>query len=42
MNVAIGIGLLVLCGAFVFLVVRVAGKNVANFDESKHESFLGK
>jgi hypothetical protein len=42
MNVAIGIGLIVLCCAFVFLVVKEAGKSVANFDEKKHESFLGK
>ncbi|MFD0698014.1 hypothetical protein ACFQZT_28470 [Paenibacillus sp. GCM10027628] len=42
MSLVIGILLVVLTCAFAWWIVRIAGRNVQNFDESKHESFLGK
>lgn len=42
MELTIGILLILITCLFAVFVVRVAGKNVRDFDESKHESFLGK
>lgn len=42
MELALGIILIAITCLFAGFVVRVAGKNVREFDESKYESFLGK
>ncbi|MFC5402910.1 hypothetical protein [Cohnella soli] len=42
MEMGIGIALIVVACLFAIWIVRLAGNNVRNFDESKHESFLGK
>lgn len=42
MNVAIGIVLVLVACAFAVWVVRIANDGIRNFDEKKHESFLGK
>jgi hypothetical protein len=42
MELTIGILLILITCFFAIFVVRVAGKSVRDFDESKHESFLGK
>ncbi|WP_255570149.1 hypothetical protein [Cohnella sp. CFH 77786] len=42
MELALGIALLAVTCLFAVFVVKVAGSNVRNFDESKYESFLGK
>ncbi|MEB3101616.1 hypothetical protein [Ferviditalea candida] len=39
---ALGIFLLVLTCAVAFGIGAIAAKNIREFDESKHESFLGK
>jgi hypothetical protein len=41
-ELALGIVLFAVTCLFAVFVVRVAGKNVREFDESKYESFLGK
>ncbi|WP_255414940.1 hypothetical protein [Cohnella sp. AR92] len=42
MELTLGIALIAVTCLFAVFVVRVASKNVREFDESKHESFLGK
>ncbi|WP_256760941.1 hypothetical protein [Cohnella sp. WQ 127256] len=42
MAMGIGIALIAVTCLFALWIVRLAGKNVRNFDESKHESFIGK
>lgn len=42
MAMGIGIALIVVTCLFALWIVRLAGNNVRNFDESKHESFIGK
>lgn len=42
MNVAIGVTLILVACVFALWIVRIAGKSIREFDESKHESFLGK
>ncbi|WP_276322341.1 hypothetical protein [Cohnella luojiensis] len=42
MALGIGIALIAVTCLFALWIVRLAGNNVRNFDESKHESFIGK
>jgi hypothetical protein len=42
MGLTIGILLIAVACLFAVWVVRLAGKGIREFDESKHESFLGK
>ncbi|WP_277424222.1 hypothetical protein [Cohnella candidum] len=42
MELTLGIVLIAITCLFAVFVVRVAGKSVREFDESKYESFLGK
>lgn len=42
MSLTIGIVLIAVTCLFAVWVVRIAGNSIRNFDESKHESFLGK
>ncbi|MFC5448499.1 hypothetical protein [Paenibacillus aestuarii] len=42
MGVTIGILLIVVACLFAWWIVRLAGKSIREFDESKHENFLGK
>ncbi|MFC5527872.1 hypothetical protein [Cohnella yongneupensis] len=42
MELGIGIALFVVTCLFAIWIIRLAGNNVRNFDESKHESFTGK
>jgi hypothetical protein len=41
-ELTLGIILIAVACLFAVFVVRVAGKSVREFDESKYESFLGK
>ncbi|MEB4798001.1 hypothetical protein P5G65_29265 [Paenibacillus chondroitinus] len=42
MGLAIGILIVVITCLFAGWIVNVANKSIREFDESKHESFLGK
>ncbi|MEX2415051.1 MAG: hypothetical protein WD424_02820 [Paenibacillaceae bacterium] len=42
MSTFIGIAIIVFTCLVALWIVRIAGKGVREFDESKHESFLGK
>lgn len=42
MELGFGIALILVTCLFALWIVRLAGNNVRNFDESKHESFIGK
>ncbi|WP_281279826.1 hypothetical protein [Cohnella pontilimi] len=42
MELTIGILLIVVTSLFAVWIVRLAGRSIREFDESKHESFLGK
>ncbi|MDB4868152.1 MAG: hypothetical protein JWR03_2485 [Cohnella sp.] len=42
MGLTIGIVLIAVACLFAVWIVRLAGKSIREFDESKHESFLGK
>ncbi|WP_258567645.1 hypothetical protein [Paenibacillus anseongensis] len=42
MGLAIGILIVVITCLFAGWIVNVANKGIREFDESKHESFLGK
>lgn len=42
MSTVIGIALIVVTCLVALWIVRIAGNAIRNFDESKHESFLGK
>jgi hypothetical protein len=42
MSTVIGIALVVVTCLFAWWIVRLAGKGIREFDESKQESFLGK
>lgn len=42
MSLVIGIALVVITCLFAWWIVSIAGKSIREFDESKHESFLGK
>jgi hypothetical protein len=41
-ELTLGIILIAVTCLFALFIVRVAGKNIREFDESKYESFLGK
>jgi hypothetical protein len=41
-GLTIGIVLIAVTVLFAVWIVRLAGKGIREFDESKHESFLGK
>ncbi|MGO4269421.1 hypothetical protein AB4Z22_06160 [Paenibacillus sp. TAF58] len=42
MELTIGIVIILVTCLFALWVVRIANKSIREFDESKHESFLGK
>lgn len=42
MELTIGIVIVAVTCLFAFWIVRIANKSIREFDESKHESFLGK
>jgi hypothetical protein len=42
MALTIGIVIIVVTCLFALWIVRIANKSIREFDESKHESFLGK
>ncbi|MCS7464607.1 hypothetical protein N0M98_31410 [Paenibacillus doosanensis] len=42
MSTLIGIIIIVITCLFALGVVRIAGNSIRNYDESEHESFLGK
>ncbi|BBH20068.1 hypothetical protein Back11_14130 [Paenibacillus baekrokdamisoli] len=42
MNLAIGLVLVAVACCFAWWIVRIAGNSIKNYDESEHESFLGK
>jgi hypothetical protein len=42
MELTIGIVIIAVTCSFALWIVRIANKSIREFDESKHESFLGK
>ncbi|WP_261808035.1 hypothetical protein [Paenibacillus sp. N3.4] len=42
MELTIGIVIIVVTCLFALWIVKIANKSIREFDESKHESFLGK
>lgn len=42
MGLTIGIVIVVITCLFAVCIVRIANKSIREFDESEHESFLGK